>query len=180
MSATGPDVATAENALIGAALIDPGVIDLVSTRADQFLRPVARIAWGAMIELHYDAKELDPVTIADMAPPGPREHLVGFLGKCAVDTPTAANAEYYADIVRKAYVSRRVMSALADVQDAARREAAAGEELLSMGLELLSAIDTDQPDAALSIGEIARARLAELEELAAAQQRGEKVVTGDC
>ena len=163
----------AEQALIGAALMDESVPDRVALTAEHFTGMESKCAWRAILTLRAAGKPLDSLLVAECAGISPV-----FLGACAMSTPTADNAEYYADIVRAHALTRAVLAATGAVQEHHRRGEFAGPELLDLALKLITAIDVDRPRQALTIGDLVRERFAELDAIAEARARGEDVRTG--
>jgi putative DNA primase/helicase len=115
---TPPHDDAAEDALLGSMLLDPGCIDAVYkivNSPDAFYSGSNRTIFSAILELHRENNAVDSVTllsrlarkshneIANLT-----EHLRGLLHS----VPSAANAEYYAKIVRDKYLLRRQISRL--------------------------------------------------------------------
>jgi len=163
----------AERALIGAALIDESVPDRIPLTREHFGGGEHRRIWHAILELRAQAKPLDVLLVAERAEVSP-----AVLSECAVATPTSANAEHYAEILREHAMTRAVLHAAAELTDLYRLGKAAGSELLGRALEQFTAIDVDRPSGALTIGQVLRERLAELDAIARARASGESTLTG--
>jgi replicative DNA helicase len=115
------DPTQAEDAIVGAILLTSGAIlddteinpgDFASTRA------------AAVVELAHTLRRtgrpVDPVTLADAADQTQKRMLdTMWLHACLQATPSAASAEFYADIVGKEATRRRLRQAAASVADLA-------------------------------------------------------------
>ncbi len=163
----------AERALIGAGPIDASVLHSPNLAPQQFANPQLRQLWRAMLALHSEGKPLDEVTVPQRAEVAP-----ALLGRCAITTPTAANAEHYAEIVREHALTRAVLAAAAEVLELHRRGQIAGSELLDAALKTFTAIDVGMPSQALAIGDVLSERFRELDEIARAVQDGVVRLTG--
>ena len=164
----------AERALIGAALIDPSVLERVALVPAHFAGIQERRVWQAMLELRAEGQPLDALVIAD------RERTVtpSYMATCAMATPTADNAEYYADIVREHALTRAVLGVLEDVRVLHRRGEAKGAALLDAVTRAISNIELGRPRCALTMGQLIKRRFAALDGLLAARERGESALTG--
>lgn len=101
----------AEQALIGAVLISNGrVLDTLSLRPEDFGSVVGEQIYRKALELHRAGKGIDVITMGEALP-----HLVVQLHEAMSVTPTAANADYYAEAVAEAAMRRRLASAAATV-----------------------------------------------------------------
>lgn len=105
-----------EESLIGSALINPGVLDQVDIRADQFyLRRLGKI-WQAILEVHEAGLDIDFITVSNrLTTKGQLESVGGsaFLATLASRTATSLHAESYAQIVRE-YAQRRAAIRIAN------------------------------------------------------------------
>ncbi len=115
-----PHNVEAEEAVLGSLLIDPDAI----IRVAPFLQPadffVERHAWvyGAVLDLHERRQPADLVTLTDeLYRRGQLEEIGGpaFLTGLINATPTAIHAEYYARIVERTSVLRRLISAAGEI-----------------------------------------------------------------
>ncbi|HMR63749.1 MAG TPA: replicative DNA helicase [Anaerolineae bacterium] len=117
----------AEEAVLGSLLIDPDAILRVST----FLRPVdfyvQRHAWvyEAMLDLHERREPSDLVTLSDELE---RREQLGEIGGAAYltglinATPTSIHVEYYARIVERTAVLRRLIDAAGQIAQLAYQD----------------------------------------------------------
>ena len=108
-----PDAENSERSLIGAILADPArVYPIVSKRdltVDHFTDGEARQVWGAITRLAGAGSPVDGVTVQ-------AESGLAFSAlESMLDCGLPAHAEYYADVVRAAFLKRQ---ALAEIQNA--------------------------------------------------------------
>src|SRR6476469_1100443 len=106
----------AEQSVIGSMLLSKDAIADVtdSVRGTDFYKPAHETIFDAMIDLYGRGEPVDPVTTA--AELGRRGELVRvggapYLHTLAASVPIAANAGYYAQIVREKAILRRLVSA---------------------------------------------------------------------
>lgn len=109
-----PHDLAAEQAVLGAMLLDPRAIETVSgiLTVDAFWRLAHQTIYAAILELYTRTGRVDPITLADHL----REHdqlgKVGgpaYLHQLVDTTPVAANADYYAEIVAECAARRRII-----------------------------------------------------------------------
>jgi replicative DNA helicase len=106
----------AEQSVLGSMLLSKDAIaDVIETiRGTDFYRPVHETVFDAMIDLYGRGEPVDPVTTA--AELGRRGELVRvggapYLHTLSASVPIAANASYYAEIVREKAILRRLVNA---------------------------------------------------------------------
>src|SRR6186713_2674970 len=111
-----PHSREAEQAVLGGLMLDRAAWDQVGdvVVADDFFAPDHKVIFESIAALSGEAQPCDPVTVS--------EHLqrlgklqdaggLAYLGTLARDTPTAANARAYAQIVRERALLRSLVSA---------------------------------------------------------------------
>ncbi|HYP78883.1 MAG TPA: replicative DNA helicase [Steroidobacteraceae bacterium] len=113
---TPPHSVEAEQAVIGGLLLDTQAWDQVgdSVGAEDFYRPDHRLIFEAIAELVSESKAIDVVTVSEQLDRRGKLQDAGglaYLGTLARDTPTAANARAYAQIVRERALLRSLVSA---------------------------------------------------------------------
>ncbi len=111
-----PHSLEAEQSVLGALLIDTTAWDQVAdiVVAEDFYRPDHRLIFQALAELVAAGRPGDVVTVAEQLERRGRLTDAGglaYLGTLARDTPTAANARSYAQIVRERALLRRLIEA---------------------------------------------------------------------
>lgn len=96
----------AESGVIGSILIDEGVLPVVSSMLteDDFALNANREIYKAALALQAEGKPVDPVTILSVI----GESYSDYLLQTMEITPTAANAEVYAEETRKAAMWRQL------------------------------------------------------------------------
>lgn len=114
-----PHDLTAEEALLGACLASPTALDTAAEHLnpDDFYRPAHAELYAAMLRMRDNGTEVDPVTVArhlgDRLPKLGHNGLTGaaWLADLLHNTPVAANAGYYAEIVADKAIRRRLLAA---------------------------------------------------------------------
>jgi replicative DNA helicase len=104
----------AEQSVLGAVLIDSDAIVKASAKisSDDFYRANHQKIFAAMLQLNASGEPVDVITVSQLLKQ--REQLediggIGYLTDLANFVPTAANVEYYANIVEKSSVMRRLI-----------------------------------------------------------------------
>jgi replicative DNA helicase len=111
-----PHSIEAEQAVLGGLLLDPAAWDNVAdvVRQEDFYRPDHRLIFAAIAQVAGDGKPCDAVTVSgELERNGKLEAAGGlaYLSSIARDTPTAANARAYAQIVRERSLLRQLIEA---------------------------------------------------------------------
>jgi len=120
---TPPHSVEAEQAVLGGLMLDAAAWDQVAdaVREEDFYRPDHRFIFSAIGELAGEAKPCDVVTVSQhLERAGKLEGAGGlaYLSSVARDTPTAANARAYAQIVRERSLLRQLIRAGTDIASA--------------------------------------------------------------
>lgn len=103
---------SAEKALIGAILLSNGrVMDNVTLKPEDFPTVVGEQIFRAAQELHNAGVGVDVITMSERLP-----HLTVQLHEAMAFTPTAENADFYADQVARSAIRRRLQAAAATIQ----------------------------------------------------------------
>jgi replicative DNA helicase len=109
------DVAAEQSVLGGMMLSKDAIADVIeSVRGKDFYRPAHEIVFDAVIDLYGRGEPADAVTVADELTKRGQLSRVGgaaYLHTLISSVPTAANAGYYARIVRERAVLRRLVEA---------------------------------------------------------------------
>ncbi|MGH3510387.1 MAG: replicative DNA helicase, partial [Nocardioidaceae bacterium] len=113
---TPPQDNDAEQSVIGAMLLSKDAIaDVIETvRGGDFYRPAHETIFDAMIDLYGRGEPVDPVTTsAELQRRGELGRVGGapYLHTLSASVPIAANAGYYAGIVREKAILRRLVDA---------------------------------------------------------------------
>jgi replicative DNA helicase len=170
-----PYEANAELALCNAALADGSVLDAVDIEPGHFFNPRLAHMWGHLQGLRKRGVAIDEVTLLDGAPAGVDIELVGQVGASG---GYSRNAEHYAETVRRHALTRQVLTAMADLTTRAGVGQLEGKELLDAALAAITGIDVGRPGTTLTIGDLVKRRMRQLDELAAARARGELSLPG--
>ena len=143
----------AERALLGSCLLDNSVLWRVQVRDADFTRMDHRAAWGAMKALAESGKPFDIVTLAEtMRERGELEAgTFEYLGRLFRETPTAKNADHYADVVR---ARARQRDASRILVDGARRVAEQGVSAVGQVQADLERVMTVESDEVLDFGQV--------------------------
>lgn len=166
----------AERALIVAACTWPERIDEVELDAGAFSVPKYSEAWRVIRSLRDRGEAVDGIIVAAELSASGAKFRLSELSE-GIDQVSPMSVSRYAEIVRLSHVARRTVFACSKAVTAFK-DGRAGDELLSDALEELSRIDVEQPDDALTIGELLRERFQELIAISDAKQRGELAATG--
>src|SRR5262245_39535384 len=113
---TPPHSVEAEQAVLGGLLLDTQAWDQVGDRigGEDFYRPDHRLIFEAIADLVAVSKPIDVVTVSERLDSRGKLADVGglaYLSTLVRDTPTAANARAYAQIVREKSLLRSLVSA---------------------------------------------------------------------
>lgn len=154
----------AEQAVMGGMLLAPiGINDAerVIGRLPAFYWPKHETIYNAILALHgAPGVRPDPITVSDyLKRNGDLEKVGGaaYLHHCVQVIPTAANTEWYADIVVRLYRLRRILQISTESAGAARMAEAEPEVVLDKAVAdlqaLLAEATGDQTDEGLSVAE---------------------------
>jgi len=129
---TPPQSIEAEVCVLGAMILHAPAIDIVVqiNQADHFFRPAHQLIYQTLIEMREAGKPIDLVLLRDELVRSKQLDQIGgveYIADLAQGVPNAANAEYYANIVRnKAMLRQLIVAGTEIVQEAydSRDEAA--------------------------------------------------------
>ena len=163
-------------ALIGAALIDPSTLDRTRVDAADFRHPLATACWAAALALRTARKPIDTVTIESALPEAISSLSRAFLADCTLATPTARNADHYADIVSSDALHRRVKLALSELL--ADADEMTGPSMLASAQNVVRGLDVKGADDGSDLADLVRQRYDAYGEMAERRERGDVTVTG--
>lgn len=128
-----PQNTEAEQAVLGAAILDPRALASVRARltADDFYRPGHAHVFTALCALADAEQPVDALTVAaELTRTGTLAKAGGhtYLHTLVSETPTAANATHYADMVADAALRRKLLVVASSLQQAAFSESWLGGE----------------------------------------------------
>ena len=115
-SRTPPQDMVAEQSVLGGMMLSKDAIaDVVEIlRGGDFYRPAHEIIYDAVVDLYGRGEPADVVTISDHLTKRQELQRIGgpaYLHNLAQSVPTAANAAFYAEIVRERAILRRLVEA---------------------------------------------------------------------
>jgi replicative DNA helicase len=124
-AATPPHDIDAEQALIGAALLDPSVPERVAIEASDFYRPAHEIMWATIVRLDGAQPDRAMALLAALRASGNLKRVGGgpYIHTCIEAGAITAAAGQYAEIVRRAARQRRALQAV----DRARQRIASAD-----------------------------------------------------
>lgn len=110
----------AEQAVLGAILLEPNSFSIVVERlvAEDFYRASHEIIFGAMLQLFDQGEPIDVVTITTSLSSSNNLEQAGgidYLTSLASSVPTAANIDYYSEIVEEKAVLRRLIQTATEI-----------------------------------------------------------------
>lgn len=107
-----PHSLEAEQGVIGGLLLDNNTWDLIADQLveEDFFRQEHRLIFQTITALASKAIPFDIVTVHDALPEPAASGGLGYLGELAKNTPSVANIEHYAQIVRNRSHLRKLMS----------------------------------------------------------------------
>jgi replicative DNA helicase len=137
-----PQNVEAEEAILGALLIDPDAIIRVSTilRPQDFYREKHGWMYDAMLALHERREPVDFLTVCDELERRTQLDEVGgpaFITTLINAVPTSIHAEHYARIVERSATRRRLLEAAGQIAVLAYQEADDVEEVVDHAEQIL-------------------------------------------
>ena len=149
---TPPQDVIAEQSVLGGMLLSKDAIgDVIEIlRERDFYRPAHELIYNAIIELYGRGEPADPVTVAaeltkrgDIARAGGAPYLHTLISS----VPTAANASYYAKLIREKAILRRLVEA--------------GTKIVQLGYNIESEVDEVVDQAQAEIYQVTERRTSE-------------------
>ncbi len=137
-----PQSIEAEEAVLGAILIDPDAIIRVATvlRAEDFYREKNRWIYETALALHERREPIDFLTVCDELDHREQLDSVGgpaFITSLINAVPTSVHAEYYANIVERTATRRRLIEAAGEIAALAYKEAEDVDEVVDRAEQVL-------------------------------------------
>jgi len=110
----------AEESLLGSMLISRDAVGIIIeiVKADDFYRSSNQMIFEAILEMYSKGEPSDPITVADhLKKKGTLDEVGGktFIHSLVSNIPLAANAEYYARIVKNHSILRKLIYAATDI-----------------------------------------------------------------
>ena len=137
-----PQSTEAEEAVLGAILIDPDAIIRVATvlRGEDFYREKNRWIYETALALHERREPIDFLTVCDELDHREQLDSVGgpaFITSLINAVPTSVHAEYYANIVERTATRRRLIEAAGEIAALAYKEAEDVDEVVDRAEQVL-------------------------------------------
>jgi len=131
----------AEQGVLGAMLIDPSLIDVLSEdlKADDFYWQDHADIYRAIIDLHSRQQGVDFLTVAELV--GTLENgdrATGYIGEIQRGTPSVANAKAYANIVRERSIDRRLIEVASTIHELAHSTTETADKVAQAQTEVLA------------------------------------------
>ena len=149
----------AEDAVIGAMLIQPHLISVISDdlSPDAFYYASNAELYRLILRLHDAGTPIDIVTLAEALPKlADGTPTMQYAGQIQKNTPSAANAKVYAQIVRDRAVSRQISDAAASIHTIAS-ETMSAEDKVAQAQALILGLDAGGADVECQmVGDILR------------------------
>src|ERR1700677_1391077 len=115
-----PSVIEAEESLIGAMLLSSEAVSIAyeTVAAEDFYRPLHGQIFSSIIALAHAGEPVDYVTVqAKLQERGAVAVELAVLSSLQLNTPSAANAQHYAELVREKAQQRRLISVAGEIVD---------------------------------------------------------------
>jgi replicative DNA helicase len=115
-----PSAIEAEESLIGAMLLSAEAVSVAyeTVQAEDFYRPLHGQIFGAIMALTHAAEPVDYVTVqAKLQERGAAAIELAVLSSLQMNTPSASNAQHYAEIVRDKAQQRRLIAVGGEIVD---------------------------------------------------------------
>lgn len=156
----------AEQAVLGAMLIKPELIDILSAdlKASDFYFSDNRAVFKAIMEMRAKNADIDFLTVGEhigmLADDTPA---FAYTAELHRNTPSAANAKTYAATVLDRAVERALISSVYAIQEIVSSEASTQDKISQAQAEIMAISSGSGEDETISAGEAARQHVAELE-----------------
>jgi replicative DNA helicase len=141
-----PQNVEVEQQVLGSLMLDPELCDEVSliVRADDFYAPAHQKLFHHILELHNDGTPLDPTLLVNrLKSAGDFEFIggVSYLAEVMQSVATAANAEYYARVIREKATLRNLIHCATEMLGEAFNPANDARDVLSRAEQNIFAIN---------------------------------------
>lgn len=136
-----PHDVTAEQALLGALLLKPALLDEIQIDPADHYQPAHETIHRAILAVHATGAPVDTITVNDHLRAHKQIRRIGgpaYLNECVAAAPGTANAEWHADIITRHATRRRLQTAL----DNARLHAGSTTPLHQIITQARDALDT--------------------------------------
>ncbi|MFD8384334.1 replicative DNA helicase [Streptomyces sp. NPDC059679] len=169
---TPPHNPEAEQSVLGGMLQSKDAIEEVAVEVQlktrDFYRPAHETIYRTILDLHAKGDPADPITVADeLSKRGEIARVGGpvYLHTLVQQTPTAANAGWYAEIVKKKAVKRRLVEAGTRIVQLGYDDEDAKDSVDAAGAALFQVADEEASADYAPLGETLEEEIDYLEEL---------------
>ncbi|MFJ9414971.1 replicative DNA helicase [Streptomyces sp. NPDC101227] len=179
-----PQDLDAEQSVLGGMLLSKDAIaDVVEVlKGEDFYRPAHELVFQAILDLYAKGEPADPITIAaELTKRGEIGRVGGasYLHTLVQSVPTAANAEYYAEIVHERAVLRRLVEAGTRITQMGYAADGDVDEIVnSAQAEIYAVTEQRTSEDYLPLGDIMEGALDEIEAIGSRQGQMTGVPTG--
>lgn len=156
----------AEHGLLGALINKPELIDLLSSelRSTDFYWGENSEVYRAILALASEKRHIDYVTVADSI--GTLENGEAAIVYCAqisINTPSTANAQSYALVIRERAIDRQLITAAQNIHEMAFGTQSTAEKVAAVQAEVLSIDNDSATPEILDVADIMRDHVEELQ-----------------
>ncbi|ANZ17499.1 replicative DNA helicase [Streptomyces noursei] len=179
-----PQDLDAEQSVLGGMLLSKDAIaDVVEVlKGEDFYRPAHELVFQAILDLYAKGEPADPITIAaELTKRGEIARVGGasYLHTLVQSVPTAANAEYYAEIVHERAVLRRLVEAGTRITQMGYAADGDVDEIVNKAqAEIYAVTEQRTSEDYLPLGDIMEGALDEIEAIGSRQGQMTGVPTG--
>lgn len=169
----------AEHGVLGAMMLRPDLIDVLSdglTPADFYFEDNAAV-YRAILDLHQAGKGVDFMTVGEhigILSDGTRG--LGYAGDIVRNTPSAANAATYAQIVKDRSTGRALMQAAERIHEIATGEQETADKIAAVQAEAMSLDNGGTADDVVMAGDVIATQVDVWEERSDRFDRGETLL----
>lgn len=156
----------AEQAVLGAMLIKPELIDILSAdlKPDDFFFSYNRDVFKAIIAMKAEGASIDVLTVADrIGRLDNGDSALAYTSELHRNTPSAANAKAYASTVLGRAIDRALITAAQEVRDIAGSDASTEDKIAQAHAEILAITAAGGDDVTISAKEAITRHCDELE-----------------
>jgi len=145
---TLPEYLEAEQALLGALLVDGSAIDRIpALRPEHFARVDHGMIYQIILDCIEEGSAVDLAVVSDRLRRNGRDDTVAYLGALAESTPGARNIKHYAELVRERALERELLAALGEAEEAIRNPALAARDKLDLvQAKVMAVTETESRD----------------------------------
>jgi replicative DNA helicase len=179
-----PQNLEAEVSVLGALMVAQNMIPAVTEvlQSSHFYRRAHQLIYQAIEFLYSRGEPVDPITVSEQLSTGGNLEPAGgraYIHSLVAAVPAAANARYYAEIVRENYLLRSLIDVGSEIADMAYRRERAPLELMDRAEQLVFSISqTRTSDEFSPLEDLINDSFSELEKIMSEGRRSKGVETG--